>query len=179
MSLLTYHFFLVEAVNCDAKLANATCEIYEGVLSVYGAVDLLDEAHVKLVYESLQVAFDEEIGTNIHEKLFDIYWVDVQSVEKLTEPASPGDTHTSPTSTTVDTGSAARKSGMDSIAILGIVISLIALIIGFGGMVYVEKRRRQGQAEEISKQDEATSNEVDAPSCGLDNDTPNFVVNEH
>ena len=146
------------------------------------AAEMLDEANVKMVYDSLQVAFDDEIATTIHEKLYDIYWVDVQSMENLAEPVSPGNSQTTlPSSNTVDTGSVARKSGMNAIAVMGIVISTIALIIGVGGMAYVEKRRRQGNVGDILNRDihVVTNSEIDAPSRGLETDTPNFVFNEH
>jgi len=145
---------------CEAKSTNGVCAIYKGVVLVYG--NAVSETTMKTIYDKVENKFDEDGSKTIAAGLLNIYSVNVL------ETAQSGDVVGVPTtkiSTTNNTGTSTGNGGIQSAAIVGIVLSVVALAIGITGLVYVERKRRLARASAFSKVNRTLSrNSIDAAS---------------
>ena len=143
---------------CEAKSTNGVCAIYKGVVLVYG--NAVSETTMKTIYDKVENKFDEDGSKTIAAGLLNIYSVNVL------ETAQSGDVVGVPTtkiSTTNNTGTSTGNGGIQSAAIVGIVLSVVALVIGITGLVYVERKRRLARASAFSKVNRTLSrNSIDA-----------------
>jgi hypothetical protein len=99
-----------------------------------------------------------------------LYVVDVQKV--MGQEAKQA---TSNSLTVRSADESAKSGGLESAAIVGIVISLVALTVGIAGFMYFEKRRRQARA--VDERLEPSLLSADVPSIVIENGTPTFSYN--
>lgn len=160
---------LFSTESCEAKTQGGTCAVYEGTLLAYGQPDDL----VPVIFEAILGAFDEDSSNTMSAGMIDLYVIDMQ--KEMGQDAKQS-TSGSLEASVRSADASAKSGGLESAAIVGIVISLVALTVGIAGFVYVEKRRRQARASEFSIREQSLA-PLDGPSIVIENGMPTFTYN--